>query len=103
MKILRDTGAFDSFIQAGVLPLSKDSEVGSSVPVRGMGMNVLHVPLHRVILHCDLFQGEAVLAVRPTLPIEGVSVILGNKIAGARVWPDCSPALLTEPMPCLTR
>ena len=101
VKILRDTGAFDSFIRGGVLPLSKETEVGSSVLVRGMGMSVLHVPLHKVILHCDLFQGETVLAVRPALPIKGVSVILGNNIAGAQMWPDCSPALLTESRPCL--
>lgn len=85
VTILRDTWAFDSFIQAGVLPLSDKSETDSSVPVRGMDSNVLLVPLHKVMLHCDLFQGEAELAVRPALPIPGVSVILENNLVGARV------------------
>lgn len=65
------------------------------VPVRGMGLNVLFVPLHKVSLDCELFAGEAALAVRPALPIEGVSVILGNDLAGARMWADTDP--LTVP------
>ncbi len=36
----------DSFIQVGGLPLSKESEMGSSVPVSGMDLNVLLLPLH---------------------------------------------------------
>ncbi len=96
VKILRDTGAFDPFILAEVLPFSRESELGSSVPVRGMGLNVLHVPLHKVILDCDLFQGEAALAVRPALPIEGVAVILGNKLAGDQVWSNVSPSVVVE-------
>ncbi len=43
-----------------------------------------------------LFQGEAALAVCPVLPIEGVAVILGNKLAGDQVWSDVSPAVVME-------
>lgn len=99
VKLLRDTGAFDSFIQAGVLPLSKESEIAAAVPGQGMGLNVMFVPLHKVRLDCDLFQGEAALAVHPTLPIEGVSVILGNNLAGARVGADVFPPLVVETVP----
>lgn len=67
VNILRDTGAFDSFILAEILPFSRESKLGSLVPVRGMELNVLHVPLHKVMLEWDLFQGEAALAVRPAL------------------------------------
>uniref|UniRef100_A0A8C6T4W0 CCHC-type domain-containing protein n=1 Tax=Neogobius melanostomus TaxID=47308 RepID=A0A8C6T4W0_9GOBI len=95
VKILRDTGAFDSFIRADVLPWSRESETGTCVPVRGMGLNVLFVPLRKVSLDCELFCGEAALAVRPALPMEGVSVILGNGLAGARLWSDAAP--LTVP------
>lgn len=96
VKILRDTGAFNSFILGKVLPFSLESELGSLVPVRGMGLNVLHVPLDKVMLDCDLFQGEAALAVRLPLPIEGVAVALGNKLAGDRVWSDVSPSVTVE-------
>lgn len=38
-------------VNTGVLPLSKESETGNSVPVRGMNLNVLLALLHKVIHH----------------------------------------------------
>lgn len=38
-----------------MLPLSTESETGTCVPVRGMGLNDLCVPLHKVVLNCELF------------------------------------------------
>ncbi len=99
VTILRDTAAFDSFILAGVLPLSDESDTGCSVPVRGIDLNVLLVPMHKVMLSCDLFQGEAELAVRPELPIPGVAVILGNGLVGARVWAETPPPVVVASMP----
>ena len=96
MKILRDTGAFDSFIVASVLPFSENSDTGDYIPVLGMGMNVLNVPLHKIRLFSDLFQGEAQVGVRPALPIEGVTMILGNGLVGARVWADVPPVVVAS-------
>lgn len=48
-------------------PLSGKSKPGSSVPVQAMDLNVLLVLLHKVMSHCDLFQGAAELVARPTL------------------------------------
>ncbi len=91
VKILRDTAAFDSFIQASVLPFSEESDTGSSVPVLGVGMRILQVPLHNVMLYSDLVQGPVAVGVRPALPIEGITFILGNGVAGGRVWADGPP------------
>lgn len=43
VKILRDTGAFDSYIVSSVLPFSQETNTGDHVLMRGMG---LPVPLH---------------------------------------------------------
>lgn len=51
-------------------------------------MNVLFVSLHKVCLECELFNGKAFLAVRPALPIERISVILGNALVGKHLWAD---------------
>lgn len=51
-------------------------------------MSILTVPLHRVKLSSSLVNGDIVLGVRPALPVEGVHLILGNELAGGRVWPD---------------
>lgn len=45
VKILRDSGALDSFILDSVLPFSSETETGFSVDVRGMGLTVF-APQH---------------------------------------------------------
>lgn len=53
-----------------------------------MSLNVLSVPLHEVFLEHKLFNGEALLTVRPAVPIEGISVILGYGLVGICLWSD---------------
>lgn len=101
VKILRDTGAMDSFILESVLPFSHKSDIGDSVLVRGMGLTTLSVPLHQMVLMSDLVQGEVVVGVRPALPVEGVHLILGNGLAGGRVWADGPPSPVVTPSPIL--
>ena len=55
------------------------------------------MPLHRVELSSDIVSGTIVVGLRPSLPVEGVSLILGNDVAGGKVEvnlcvsdrPDC--------------
>lgn len=96
VKVLRDTGALDSFIVGSLLPFSAKTHSGSNVKVRGMGLTVFSAPRHRLMLFSELVQGEVVMVVRPVLPMEGVHVILGNDLAGARGWPG-SPAQCQRP------
>ena len=102
VRILRDTGASETFIKQSVLPFSCSSNTGKSVLIRGIGMTTFSVPLHRLVLHSDLVQGEVVVAVRPSLPVEGVDVILGNDLAGGRVWPSGPPPPLVTAVPLET-
>lgn len=92
IKILRDTGAYDSYIVDSVLPLSEETDTGDFVLSRGMGLKILPVPLHKMVLDCALVKGEIAVGVRPALPIEGIHFILGNGLAGSRVWTDTPPA-----------
>lgn len=86
VRILRDTGAIDTFVAASVLPFSFESNIGGEILIQGIGMQTLSVPLHRIELECDLVKGEAIVAVRPSLPVKGVDVILGNCLSGSRMW-----------------
>lgn len=72
VKILRDTWASESFILESVLPFSTDLSTGNNVLVRGIGLQVVSVPLHRINLQSDLVQGEVAIAVCPSLPVEGI-------------------------------
>ena len=45
----------------------------------------MEVPLHTVDLQSGLVSGKVNLGIRKSLPMEGVSLILGNDLAGAKV------------------
>ncbi|KAK0138160.1 Retrovirus-related Pol polyprotein from transposon 412 [Merluccius polli] len=86
VRILRDTGAAQSFMLRDLLPLSEKTATGSSVLVQGIEMGFIRVPLHRVCLKSDLVCGDVVVGVRSSFPIPSVNFILGNDIAGPKVW-----------------
>ncbi|XP_061573350.1 polyadenylate-binding protein-interacting protein 2B-like, partial [Cololabis saira] len=54
-------------------------------------MQYLEAPLHTIYLKSDLVTGFVTVGVRPCFPIEGVSFILGNDLAGGKVLvkPGC--------------
>ncbi|KAK0153503.1 Retrovirus-related Pol polyprotein from transposon 412 [Merluccius polli] len=105
VKILRDTGASESFICASVLPLSPLSDTGKCVLIRGIGLQPFPVPLHRIQLFSGFVNGEVTIAVRPSLPVDGIHIILGNNLGGCLVSPPpvvtVAPLPLAEPDKCL--
>ena len=85
IKILRDTGASTSLLVEGVLPLSDHSATGDYVLIHGVELGFIRVPLHKVFLQSDLVSGSVIVGVCPTLPVEGVNLLLGNDLAGDKV------------------
>jgi len=47
-----------------------------------------NVPLHTVHLKSGLVNGAVKLGVRRQLPVEGVDLIIGNDLAGGKVFPS---------------
>ena len=95
VKILRDTGATQSLMLDSVLPLTENSFTGANVLISGVEMGVLEVPLHEVNIKSSLINGKIVIGMRPCLPVEGISLILGNDLAGERVMVD--PRVVEKP------
>ena len=95
VKILRDTGATQSLMLDSVLPLTENSFTGANVLISGVEMGVLEVPLHEVNIKSSLINGNIVIGMRPSLPVEGISLILGNDLAGEKVMVD--PRLVEKP------
>ena len=95
VKILRDTGATQSLMLDSVLPLTENSFTGANVLISGVEMGVLEVPLHEVNIKSNLINGNIVIGMRPSLPVEGISLILGNDLAGERVMVD--PRVVEKP------
>uniref|UniRef100_A0A8D0AKI3 RRM domain-containing protein n=1 Tax=Sander lucioperca TaxID=283035 RepID=A0A8D0AKI3_SANLU len=56
------------------------------------------VPLHLVSLSCGLVRGEVSVSIGPQLPVEGVHMILGNDLAGDKVWAVGVPNVVKPPV-----
>ena len=95
VKILRDTGATQSLMLDSVLPLTENNFTGANVLISGVEMGVLEVPLHEVNIKSSLINGNIVIGMRPSLPVEGISLILGNDLAGEKVMVD--PRVVEKP------
>ena len=95
VTILRDTGATQSLMLDSVLPLTENSFTGANVLISGVEMGVLEVPLHEVNIKSSLINGNIVIGMRPSLPVEGISLILGNDLAGEKVMVD--PRVVEKP------
>lgn len=96
--ILRDTGAMQSILVSDILPFSDETYCGSNILVRGIEMQVVPVPLHRVHLDCPLVSGFVRVGIRNSLPVKGITFILGNNLAGGNVVPP--PEVTDVPSVC---
>ena len=88
VKILRDTGATQSLMFDSVLSLTENSFTGTNVLISGVETSVLEVSLHEVNIKSSLINGNIVICMRHSLPVEGISLILGNALAGEKVMVD---------------
>ena len=67
------------------------------MPCRGLALQTLFVPVHKMFLSCGFFQGNVEVAVRPELPVRGVDIILGNDLVpDGRMWPDDERSVLVQ-------
>ena len=72
-------------VEEGVLPLDSGTSTGEEVIAQGIEGGFVNVPLHRIYLKSKLISGPVVVGTRPTLPMKGVALLLGNDLAGGRV------------------
>lgn len=92
VQILRDTGASQTLLLERALKLSESTFTGDFVLLQGVELGVIKVPLHKIYIKSELVNGPVIVGVRPTLPVKGVSLLLGNDLAGDRV--------IAEPIVC---
>lgn len=65
-----------------------------NIIIKGIGGSIT-VPLCRLYLNSDLYSGPVTVAVQETLPISGVSFLMGNDLGGRKIVPD--PIVCSEP------
>ena len=95
ITILRDTGASQSLLLEGILPISNRSSTNTSVLIQGIEGGFINVPLHKVYLESDIISGQVIVGLRPSLPVSGISLLLGNDIAGDKVITN--PLMINNP------
>ncbi|XP_064118979.1 uncharacterized protein LOC135223988 [Macrobrachium nipponense] len=82
VTILRDTGAALTLLHSKALPNVENNLTGEKVVVRDL-TGISSIPLASVYLDCPLVKGKVELGVIDTeLPVKGVSLLLGNDLAG---------------------
>ena len=84
IQILRDTGASQTLLLDGVLPLSEKTATGKSVLLQVVHLGTFKVPLHLINLKSNFISGPVVVGVSPTLPVKGISLLLGNDLASGK-------------------
>uniref|UniRef100_A0A3Q1F7N1 Gypsy retrotransposon integrase-like protein 1 n=1 Tax=Acanthochromis polyacanthus TaxID=80966 RepID=A0A3Q1F7N1_9TELE len=72
---------------SSVLPFSEQSACAVSAVVRGIEMGFVPAPLHHIHVQSPLVTGFFDVGVRSSFPIDGVDFIMGNDIAGGKVYP----------------
>jgi len=81
----------------GALPLLKKTATGATMLIQGVGLAPVSVLLH---IRCGLATGYVVVGARPSLPIQGIALLLGNDLAGSNVIPglavDNNPKLAED-------
>ena len=93
IRILRDTGASQSLLLEDTLPFCDESATGDFNLIQGIEGRIMSVPLHSVFLKSDFVTGQVRVGLRSSLPVKGVSLLLGNDLAGGKVVPSVQLSL----------
>ena len=94
--VLRDTGAAQTVLLEGVLPLSENSSEHANVIVEGVEGGYVSLPLHKLYLKTKFVTGPVSVGIIRKIPVEGVSLLLGNDLAGDRV--NVAPLVCEKPV-----
>lgn len=77
-----------------------ETTTGERVIVQGIGNSFVSVPFHKVSLESNLVHGNTDVGVVSNLPMRGISMLLGNDLAGGKVvrypWVVSKPSVSKE-------
>lgn len=85
IKVLQDTGAMQSLILKSSFPCGLNLATGEFVIVQSISNDLVSIPLHQFHLVSDFELGLIVVKIVPRLPMNGISMLLGNELAGGKV------------------
>ena len=96
IKILRDTEATQFLMVRNDMPRESETATGEQWILQGVGGNVVSAPLHQISLDSEIVCGTVIVGVVDSLPMQGISMLLGNDLAEERVVPH--PRVVEKPI-----
>ncbi|XP_076031947.1 uncharacterized protein LOC143019851 [Oratosquilla oratoria] len=87
VTVLRGTAASLSMVLQSAVPDVEQTLTGEHVLIKGVWATMT-VPLCKLFLRTELLSQPVLVGVGETLPVEGVSFLQGNDIAGKLIMPD---------------
>ncbi|KAK4328732.1 hypothetical protein Pmani_000873 [Petrolisthes manimaculis] len=91
VTILRDSGSVRTFVLREAISSFPQCQTGHSLVVRGL-FSKGEVPLCKIFLQSAVMTGYVSAGIVNELPVAGVSMILGNDVAGSSMFPH-SPSV----------
>ena len=73
-----------------------ETATGEWVIIQGVGGDFVSVPLHQISLDSEIVCGTIIVGVVDSLPMQGISMLLGNNLAGERLVPH--PRVVEKPI-----
>ena len=96
VMILRDTGATQTLLVADESLLGTKNFTGKNVLIQDVNGGYKPVPLYNIELNSLLVSGAVTVGIVAELPMRGISLLLGNDLAGGKVLP--SPIVCDTPV-----
>ena len=96
VMILRDTGATQTLLVADESSLGTKNFTGKNVLIQDVNGGYKPVPLYNIELNSLLVSGAVTVGIVAELPMRGISLLLGNDLAGGKVLP--SPIVCDSPV-----
>ncbi|XP_069945022.1 uncharacterized protein [Cherax quadricarinatus] len=102
VNTFRDTGAYCSLVREGILPLSENTSLNSSVLLEAYGGAIYSVPLHKIYVQCKYYTGYLTVGISKGFPMKNAMLLLGNNITTVTSCPE--PIMINaSPVLAITR
>ena len=88
LNSLRDTGCSISLLKRNLLPDDYLKPLNAYAILTGVGSNSISAPLYYLNLSTIFGKDKIVVGLIDELPVQGISLLLGNEYLGARVKPE---------------
>ena len=88
VRILRDTASTQTMLVADECSLDKKNFTGRHAVIEDANGSCQPAPLYDIELKSQIVSGLVTVAVVDRLPVRGISLLLGNDLAGDRVLPS---------------